>query len=327
MLYAIIAVAALILDQAVKYWTSAHIVLNTGTKELIPGFIHLANVHNEGAAFSFMEGARWFFVVLCVVFVAAVIVLLAKNVINTPVARWMCVFVLAGAVGNCIDRVIAGYVVDMFEFSFRIFGSAFPVFNVADIFIVVGGIGFCLCVLLEKEPVKAENAPVRASYAAPVQKKAVQEQPSRPAPRAQRSEKRPSPVYTAPKAAPEDEDPFSRWERTAAPAVPGKSPAAAPAAQSSPAAKSAPARQSTVQHIAPAAAPSVKKTAAPAPAQASNNKIEYAGRHAAPEAAPARPASPVQRPAAPKAEPVKASPKSDEPSYDLEDILAEFRDL
>ena len=95
MLYAIVAVIALIFDQLLKYWTTITIVVDSGRKELIPGVIHLTNVHNEGAAFSFLPGARWFFVGLCAVFALVVIVLLAKRVINTPKARWAAVFVLA----------------------------------------------------------------------------------------------------------------------------------------------------------------------------------------------------------------------------------------
>ena len=82
MLYAIVAVIALIVDQAVKYWTTAHVVLNTGLKKLIPGFIHITNIHNSGAAFSFLKNAswsRWFFIALCAVFTVGVIVLLAKT--------------------------------------------------------------------------------------------------------------------------------------------------------------------------------------------------------------------------------------------------------
>ena len=166
MLYAIVAVIALIIDQAVKYWTTAHIVLNSGQHKLIPGFIHLANVHNTGAAFSFMEGARWVFVALCALFVAALIYLLVNNIIKGKTARWMAVLVMAGAVGNCIDRIISGYVVDMFEFEFKIFGQQFPVFNVADIFITVCGIAFCVCILLEKpEDERAKRA--RQAEAAP----------------------------------------------------------------------------------------------------------------------------------------------------------------
>ena len=132
MLYAIVAVLALIVDQALKYWTTVNIVVDSGSAKLIPGFIRLVNLHNTGAAFSILEGARWFFVILCILFCLLVVYVLVKNIITHPVARWMAVLVMAGAIGNCIDRIVCGYVVDMLEFDFLIFGKPFPVFNVAD---------------------------------------------------------------------------------------------------------------------------------------------------------------------------------------------------
>ena len=163
MLYAIAAVAALIADQALKYWVTANIELVDGFKPLIPGFIRLSNIQNSGAAFSFLEGARWLFVVLCVIFVAAVIWLLIKRIIATPGARWAAVFIMAGALGNCIDRVISGYVVDMLEFEF----VRFPGFNLADIFITVGAIVFCICLLVEKPAPAAADGGTDAAAGAP----------------------------------------------------------------------------------------------------------------------------------------------------------------
>ena len=166
MLYAIVAVLALILDQAVKYWTTVNIVVDTGEAKLIPGFIHLANVHNTGAAFSFLEGARWFFVILCILFCLLVVYVLVKNVVTNRLARWMAVLVMAGAIGNCIDRIVCGFVVDMFEFDFLIFGKQFPVFNMADIYITVGAIIFCVCILLEKPKAVKRNIPFSEGNAA-----------------------------------------------------------------------------------------------------------------------------------------------------------------
>ena len=143
MLYAIVAIIAIILDQVVKYLVETHVVLNavgSDLVKLIPGVVHVTNVHNLGGAFNMLQGARWLFIVICVLFVVVVIFVLARGVIKTPLARWMAVFVLAGAVGNCIDRIICGYVVDMLEVEFL----RFPVFNLADIYITVGAIAFCL---------------------------------------------------------------------------------------------------------------------------------------------------------------------------------------
>lgn len=297
MLYAIVAVIALIIDQAVKYWTTAHIVLNTGAKELIPGFIHLVNVHNTGAAFSFLEGARWFFVVLCLVFVAVLVFLLVRDIIKGCCARWMAVLVMAGAVGNCIDRIISGYVVDMFEFQFLIFGQQFPVFNVADILITVCGIIFCVCILLEKPIDSKKPAPAKETDAPEVKAPA---KAAAPKPRIRRHQKMEIPDF--PKHPHIDEptidpnDPFAEWERIAA----GKS------AKSAPPKPEAQPRQTTAP-----------KAASPAPAK------QPASPAGAETVTPAAPEIPAVKPVSKAA---RVDPVAEE-SYDLEDILAEFRDL
>ena len=199
MLYAIVAVLAVILDQAVKYWTTVNVVVDTGEAKLIPGLLHLANVHNTGAAFSFLEGARWFFVILCLIFVLVVIYALSKNLITQPACRWAAVFVLAGAIGNCIDRIVCGFVVDMFELElFR-----FPVFNVADIYITVGVIVFCVALLLEKPKPAGKKAAAPAAERKPVSRRQEPEEPELPKPR----------IDDVPPLDPSD--PFAEWEKRA----------------------------------------------------------------------------------------------------------------
>ena len=160
MLYAIVAVIILILDQAAKYWTNLHLA-EGATSPFIPGLIQLTNVHNKGAAFSFLDGGRWFIVILTLVVAIAVIVLLSRNIIKGKLGRWMLVMVVAGGLGNCIDRALYGYVVDMFQFQFKIFGKDFAIFNVSDIFITVCGVIFCIYLIFHKEPEKAP-VPVKA---------------------------------------------------------------------------------------------------------------------------------------------------------------------
>ena len=146
MLYAIFGVLVIILDQWVKYWAAGNLIYGGDPKPLIPGIINLLNVHNDGAAFSFLSGANAgkIFVILAVVFTVLVIVGLATNFISGRLARWCAVFVAAGGIGNAIDRALYGYVQDMFQFSFA---PSFPVFNVADVFIVVFCLLFILCIL------------------------------------------------------------------------------------------------------------------------------------------------------------------------------------
>lgn len=127
------------LDQLVKYLVKANIPLGT-QEEFIPHVLGLTHIHNTGAAFSMLSGARWFFVVLTVVFVIFALWVLYAKKITHPMGRWTLVLIIAGAVGNLIDRALYGYVVDMFEVLFM----HFAIFNVADIFVVVGGILFCI---------------------------------------------------------------------------------------------------------------------------------------------------------------------------------------
>ena len=120
MLYAIVALLAVIVDQWVKYWVAGNIPLESTVNELIPGVISVVNVHNSGAAFGFLNGggARIPFIIICGVFTVAIIIALATNFISNPLGRWSAVFVMAGGIGNCIDRILYGYVQDMFMFEF-----------------------------------------------------------------------------------------------------------------------------------------------------------------------------------------------------------------
>ena len=127
------------LDQLVKYLVRVHIPLG-GPVPFIPRVLALAHIHNAGAAFSMLTGARWFFVVLTVAFVVFALWVLYAKKITHPFGRWTLALIIAGALGNLIDRALNGYVVDMFEVLFM----NFAIFNVADIFVVVGGIGFCI---------------------------------------------------------------------------------------------------------------------------------------------------------------------------------------
>ncbi len=148
MLYSIVALLVVILDQAVKYWVT-NTLFGSDIVKFIPGVISLVNVHNTGAAFGFLSGggARIYFIVITVVFVLLVIIALATNFISGRVSRWAIVLVAAGGFANCIDRVIYGYVVDMFKVEL----FEFAVFNVADIFITVFAIVFALAMIFERQ--------------------------------------------------------------------------------------------------------------------------------------------------------------------------------
>ena len=131
--YFLISALLVGLDQWSKYLTVQNISLGE-TKEFIPGFLSLTHLRNTGAAWSLLEGKMIFFYVITVIVSVVIIYLLIKNYKKSI---WYSVglsFVLAGAIGNFIDRVRLGYVVDMLQTDFM----NFPIFNVADSALTVG---------------------------------------------------------------------------------------------------------------------------------------------------------------------------------------------
>ena len=117
MLYAIVGLLVIIADQWVKFWVANHISMSSAGEEFIPGILSLVNVHNDGAAFGFLSGsgARIPFIILAGAFALVVILALATKLISGKLARWSIVLVTAGGLSNCLDRVIYGYVQDMFK--------------------------------------------------------------------------------------------------------------------------------------------------------------------------------------------------------------------
>ena len=138
LLMALFAAGAVALDQ----WTKALTVASIPLHSRVPfwdGLFHFTYLQNTGAAFSSFQGQQWRFALIFAVFTLLLVVELRKNSMGfRPLERWCIVAIWAGGLGNMIDRVRLGYVVDMIEVEF----IRFPVFNVADCFITCG------CVLL-----------------------------------------------------------------------------------------------------------------------------------------------------------------------------------
>ena len=135
MIGALAAAAILALDQWVKYWITVNLPLGE-SMPLLPGFVQLRTVHNFGAAWSSFSGMRWLLVAVTSVIVLAVTYVLIRRIVRHPLGVAACFLILSGGLGNIIDRVRLGYVVDMFDFQFM----NYPVFNVADIAVVCGAV-------------------------------------------------------------------------------------------------------------------------------------------------------------------------------------------
>ena len=302
MWYAIVAILILIADQGLKYWVTVNIALDTGHVTLIPGVLELTNIHNNGAAFSMLEHApHWIFIIFTLVFAAIAVFCLRHNVVHGKVGRWSVVLVLAGAIGNCIDRILSGYVVDMFNFLF----ARFAVFNLADVFIVVAGITLCLHVIFYRGDDGADAAAPKAARkqrtgAAPDAPKARRlHLPAKRKPAAAPKASAKPAAPAKPETAPAKDDLFAAWDRApvaAQPVTPAAPEAAAPAPKP--------------------AAPVQPKPAAQPAAEAADPLLAYLNST---PAAPAEPETPKPDDA--------TDGSADSAAYSLDDILAEFSDF
>jgi len=149
-LFAVIVVAA---DQFTKYLTLANIALYEHVP-FIPNFLGFTYVQNTGAAFSSFEGQQWLFVLIFAALTAGILWEYFKSPMPfTKFDRWCIAAIYAGGLGNMIDRVRYGYVVDMIETLFM----DFPVFNVADCFITCGCFALLVSLFFNREFWKEEK--------------------------------------------------------------------------------------------------------------------------------------------------------------------------
>lgn len=301
MLFAIAVILILIADQGLKYWVTLSIPLDEGVRALLPGVLELRNIHNNGAAFSLLSGApRWIFIILALVFTVIIIVAVRREWVHGAFGRWMAILLLAGALGNCLDRMLSGYVVDMLAFQFW---PSFPVFNLADICIVVGAIGFFLHVLLYKEPAGEAKAGEKSER----RKAAVSAQPDAETIKVrQRKSAEAKPAQTAAVS----EEPTQRVEmnpKSDAPKAPKMPMAVKPAVPPKPAAK--------------AEAPSEGD-----PFAAWDKAVQELDREAKAKAEAAKQPEPIPEPKPSDVKPTVQRPKAANDAFSLEDILAEFKD-
>jgi len=133
MLWIIIIALIVVLDQVSKY----AVVKNIGYGDLIPvidKFFYLTYYENKGAAWGILQNGRYFFIALTVIVSAFIVYFLYKS--DSRLLSFSLSFILGGAFGNLIDRVLKGSVTDFLDFHFGSYH--FPTFNAADSFVVVG---------------------------------------------------------------------------------------------------------------------------------------------------------------------------------------------
>ena len=143
-LYALFAAGIVAVDQFTKYLTLANIPFGEQIP-FIPGFLRFTYVRNYGAAFSSLQDQQWLFALIFVVFTVLIIwEYRRKSMGFSRFERWCIAAIYGGGLGNMIDRVRLGYVVDMIETEF----IEFPVFNVADCFITCGCVALMVSLVL-----------------------------------------------------------------------------------------------------------------------------------------------------------------------------------
>lgn len=148
---AITVVILVVLDQLTK-WQALTKLKPIKNKVVIKGFLDFTFVENRGAAFGILSGQRIFFILLTIAVVIGILYSFYKlpDTKEYHYLKYGLVLVLSGAIGNVIDRAVRGYVVDFLEVTF----IKWPVFNMADIYVVVGA---CLILFLSLFVIKEEE--------------------------------------------------------------------------------------------------------------------------------------------------------------------------
>lgn len=140
--------AVLTVDQLVKFWSEANLVPLGTSLPVIDGVFQLTSAHNTGAAWGILPGLKWVFLVVTFLVCVTLIVFLVRYRKRLSVlSRVTLALLLAGALGNAIDRAAFSYVRDMFDFCL----IHFPIFNIADSALTIGCCLLAVDVLFLKE--------------------------------------------------------------------------------------------------------------------------------------------------------------------------------
>ena len=123
-----------IIDQLIKIIVANNMILNSSI-QIINDFFSITYVQNLGAAFSILTGNRIFLIFIAVISLIVIYKFFIKNIKLNKLDIFTYSLLFGGIIGNLLDRLIRGYVIDYLDFSF--FGYDFPIFNLADIVIVI----------------------------------------------------------------------------------------------------------------------------------------------------------------------------------------------
>lgn len=130
-----LTLVVILLDMVSKYIVSKLLIVNESVM-IIKNFFNITYVRNTGAAFSIFSGNTFLVMIISFMIIMGIILYIRKNKPSNKIEKISYSLILGGAIGNFIDRVIYGYVRDFIEID--IFGWDYPIFNLADVFVVVG---------------------------------------------------------------------------------------------------------------------------------------------------------------------------------------------
>lgn len=149
-IFALVAFATVVADQLAKMWIRSWLPLGS-EHEVVPGVFSLSHILNHGAAWGMLSGQRWFLIGITL-FVMLVVAQMARELApESALARLGLGLILGGAIGNLIDRIMAGAVTDFIDLGTSIeFIRTFPVFNIADSALTVGVILLIFDILLNR---------------------------------------------------------------------------------------------------------------------------------------------------------------------------------
>ena len=130
-----LTLVVILLDMVSKYIVSRLLIVNESVM-VIKNFFNITYVRNPGAAFSIFSGNTFLVMIISFIIIIGIILYISKNKPSNKIEKISYSLILGGAIGNFIDRIIYGYVRDFIEID--IFGWDYPIFNLADVFVVVG---------------------------------------------------------------------------------------------------------------------------------------------------------------------------------------------
>ena len=143
LLIIVVGIILTVADQLLKIW-AIYSLEPVGSIAIIENIFSLTYVENRGAAWGMMAGAKWYLIIMPIVIIVAAIAYLIIKKLSDPLLLWSVMLIVSGGLGNLIDRIFRGFVVDYLHATF----IDFPVFNLADCCITIGAGLLILYVIL-----------------------------------------------------------------------------------------------------------------------------------------------------------------------------------